>query len=47
MTDEAQVILKLAEKGLISRTPGQARSIKVLIDPENIPRLLPPDGKAY
>ena len=37
-----QMVLKLAEKGFISRTPGQARSIKLLIDPEEIPRLLPP-----
>jgi DNA-binding MarR family transcriptional regulator len=37
-----QMILKLEEKGLISRVPGQARSIKLLVDPEEIPRLLPP-----
>ncbi len=37
-----QMILKLAEKNLISRTPGQARSIRLLIDPDEIPRLLPP-----
>ena len=37
-----QMILKLTEKGLISRTPGQARSIKLLIDPDEVPRLLPP-----
>jgi repressor LexA len=32
-----QMILKLAEKGLITRTPGQARSIELLVDPDEIP----------
>ena len=36
-----QMILKLEEKGFISRIPRQPRSIKLLIDPEEIPRLLP------
>lgn len=40
-----QMILKLEEKGLISRVPGQARSIKLLIDPNEIPRLVPPKRK--
>jgi len=40
-----QMILKLEEKGHISRTPGQARSIKLLVDPDEIPRLLPPKIK--
>jgi DNA-binding MarR family transcriptional regulator len=34
-----QMILKLEEKGLISRVPGQARSIRLLIPPENVPLL--------
>ncbi len=34
-----QMILRLEEKGLISRTPGEARSIMLLVDPEAIPRL--------
>jgi repressor LexA len=34
-----QMILKLAEEGLISRVPGQARSIKLVIDPDEIPKL--------
>lgn len=34
-----QMILKLEEKGLISRISGQPRSIKLLIDAEQIPRL--------
>jgi DNA-binding MarR family transcriptional regulator len=40
-----QMILKLEEKGLISRVPGQARSIKLLVDPGEIPRLLPLNTK--
>ena len=38
-----QMILKLEEKGLISRVPGQARSIKILVDPDEIPRLMQPE----
>ena len=34
-----QMILKLEEKGLISRTPGQARSIQVLAPLELLPHL--------
>jgi len=34
-----QMILKLEEKGLVSRVPGQARSIELLIDPNDLPRL--------
>lgn len=34
-----QMILKLEEKGLIMRVPGQARSIEVLVPPENLPKL--------
>jgi len=37
-----QMILRLEEKGLISRVPGQARSIKLLIDTNEIPRLKRP-----
>ena len=35
-----QMILKLEGKRLISRVPGQARSIRLLVDPDKIPRLL-------
>jgi len=35
-----QMILKLEGKRLISRVPGQARSIRLLVDPNKIPRLL-------
>jgi Mn-dependent DtxR family transcriptional regulator len=34
-----QMILKLEEKGLISRVPGQARSIKLLVPDEEVPQL--------
>ena len=34
-----QMILKLEEKGFISRVPGQARSIKLLIPSELVPML--------
>ena len=34
-----QMILKLEENGLISRIPGQARSINVLVPPEQLPYL--------
>lgn len=37
-----QMILKLEEKGLISRTPGQARSIRLLVKRDDIPRLKRP-----
>ena len=36
-----QMIVRLADNGLIARTPGQARSIRLLVDPEEVPRLLP------
>jgi repressor LexA len=34
-----QMVLKLEEKGLISRVPGQARSIKLIVPSEDIPPL--------
>lgn len=34
-----QMILKLEEKGFISRVPGKARSIELLIDRGEIPKL--------
>ena len=34
-----QMVLKLAEKGLITRVPGQARSIQILVPPEKLPLL--------
>lgn len=37
-----QMIVKFEEKGFISRIPRQSRSIKLLVDVDKIPRLLPP-----
>ena len=34
-----QMILTLEQKGLISRVPGQPRSIRLLIPPEELPIL--------
>ena len=34
-----QMILKLKEKGLITRIPGQPRSIRLVISPEELPIL--------
>jgi len=34
-----QMIVRLEEKGFISRIPGQARSIKLVVDPDELPRL--------
>lgn len=36
-----QMILKLEAKGFISRIPGQARSIQLLIGRDELPRLEP------
>ena len=37
-----QMILRLEEKGFISRSPGMAKSIKLLVYPDQIPRLKKP-----
>jgi DNA-binding MarR family transcriptional regulator len=37
-----QMVLTLERAGLIGRQPGMARSIEVLIDPECLPLLRPP-----
>jgi DNA-binding MarR family transcriptional regulator len=36
-----QMIVTLERNGLISRVPGQARSIELLVPPENLPPLQP------
>jgi hypothetical protein len=36
-----QMVLTLERQRLISRTPGAARSIRLLIDPEILPKLRP------
>jgi hypothetical protein len=38
------MLRKLADRKLIRRTPGQGRSIEVLVDPDEIPRLVCPKG---
>ncbi|MFB1486899.1 MULTISPECIES: LexA family protein [unclassified Thiocapsa] len=38
-----QMVLKLAELQLISRKPGEPRSIEILVDPDDIPTLLRPN----
>jgi DNA-binding MarR family transcriptional regulator len=40
-----QMVLNLERAGLIRRTPRVARSIKLLIDPENLPTLIPQQVK--
>jgi repressor LexA len=39
-----QMLVTLSEKGLVSRTPGQARSIQFLVEPQEIPRLVRPNA---
>jgi Mn-dependent DtxR family transcriptional regulator len=36
------MVLTLAERGLIERVPGRARSIRVLVPPEQLPALEDP-----
>jgi len=36
-----QMVLTLERRGFISRKPGVARSIQLLVDPETLPRLQP------
>lgn len=35
-----QMILRLEEKGLVERTPGKVRSIKVMLPPDQLPFLV-------
>ena len=34
-----QMILRLEERGLISRVPGEPRSVRLLVPPEELPML--------
>ena len=34
-----QMVVRLEENGLIARTPGEPRSIRLLVPPEELPRL--------
>ena len=40
-----QMVVKLAERRLISRSPGEARSIELLVHPDEIPRLVRPKSR--
>ena len=40
-----QMIVKLAERQLISRRPGETRSIELLVPPDEIPRLVRPSTR--
>lgn len=40
-----QMVVRLHEKGLITREPGQPRTIQVLVPPEQLPPLRPRGGK--
>jgi len=37
-----RMVLALSERGLIERTPGRARSLRVLVPPEELPPLEEP-----
>ena len=41
------MVVQLDRLGLIARTPGQARSIHVLVDPDDLPRLRPGSHNPY
>jgi DNA-binding MarR family transcriptional regulator len=41
-----QMVLTLERAGLIRRTPGAARSIKLLVLPESLPVLRRPDANS-
>jgi repressor LexA len=39
-----RMVIELETRGLISRTPGAPRSIRLLLDPNEIPALLDPES---
>ena len=41
-----QMVVKLDEKGLITREPGKSRTIQVLVPPDQLPVLHPKDARA-
>ena len=41
-----QMVLSLERAGLIKRTPGTARSIRLIIPPESLPALQKPDANS-
>lgn len=40
-----QMVLSLEERGLVQRTPGTARSLRVLLDADMLPPLKDPDAE--
>lgn len=40
-----QMVLTLEKRGLISRVPRRARSIRLLVSPEDLPQLEEPAGR--
>ena len=40
-----QMILALEKRGLLARTPGAARSLRVLVSPAKLPQLVDPTSK--
>ena len=41
-----QMVLTLERAGFIQRTPGAARSIKLIVPPESLPVLQRPEGNS-
>jgi Mn-dependent DtxR family transcriptional regulator len=39
-----QMVLTLERRGLLQRTPGKARALRVLVDSDTLPRLKDPDA---
>jgi hypothetical protein len=46
VTPPTQMVLSLERAGLIKRTPGTARSIRLIIPPESLPALHRPDANS-
>ena len=40
-----RMVLMLEQNGLLERTPGKARSLRVLVSPEELPALEEPPGR--
>lgn len=41
-----QMVVRLHELGFIERTPGQGRSIRLVVQPEDLPLLRPPANRS-
>ena len=40
-----QMVLTLERRGLLQRSPGKTRSLRLLVDPDMLPRLQDPDAE--